>query len=250
MERSVPPTVAPARFQAALQSLKQTHVRPEVHLAEAPAPKRVAPYAVAIDGEVGDEAAPDAEGTLVVLYDPQGQENWDGQFRLVSYLEVQVDRAEACDPMLPSVAWSWVTDAIGHQSVHNLKGSVSLVSSTTFDGEGEKPGKSIVQIRASWSPDNEQVGPHLELWAEMLAMAGGLEHTPSDVTSLAEHRQLYHDGEHGDLNPHDGASNETGLHVIQGNPALANISPRHPSLHHTAHPLNTVNPAHPLNTSV
>jgi len=230
---------APARFQAALQSLKQTHIRPEVHLAEAPAPRRVAPYAIAIDGEVGDENAPDAQGTLVVLYDPQGQDNWDGQFRLVSYMEVEVDRAEACDPMLPGVAWTWVTDAIGQgghddRPAHNLSGSVSLVSTTSFGDEGEKPDKSIVQIRASWSPENEQVGPHLGMWAEMLAMAGGLERLPSEVTSLEEHRQMYHDG-----SDQADQHNEPALYAVPGNPGLANISPRHPSLHHVQHPLNT-----------
>ena len=232
MEKSA----APVRFQAALQSLKQTHIRPEVHLSEAPAPKRVAPYAVAIDGEVGDESAPDAQGTLVVLYDPQGQDNWDGQFRLVSYLEVEVDPAEAGDPMLPSAAWTWVTDAIGHYPVHNLSGTVSLVSSSSFDDEGEKPGKSILQIRASWSPNNELVGPHLGMWAEMLAMAGGLERLPSEVASLdehrAEHRSAYHE-------EHTLENESVGLYAIEGNPALANMSPRHPSLHHSQHPLNT-----------
>jgi len=193
----------PARFQAALQSLKKSHIRSEVQLTEAPAPSRIAPYAIAIDGEIassnsGDELASDtAQGTFVLLYDPQGQENWDGQFRIVTYLEVQVDRAEASDPMLPSVAWSWVTDAIEQHQVSGLSGTVSLVSSSSFGEQGEKASKSVLQIRASWSPSTEQIGPHLAMWAEMLAIAGGLERLPSAVESLDEHREAHLSGAHG-----------------------------------------------------
>jgi len=192
-------SAAPARFQAALQSLQRAQVRPEIQLSEAPAPSRIAPYAVAIDGEVaepwkGETDPATAQGTFVLLYDPQGQENWDGQFRIVTYLEVQVDRAEAADPILPSVAWTWVTDALGHHPAVGLSGTVSLVTSSSFGELGENVGKSVLQIRASWSATSEQVGPHLGLWAEMLATAGGLERLPSEVTSLEEHREAHHNG--------------------------------------------------------
>jgi len=219
---------APARFTAALESLKLTQVRPEVHLSEAPAPTRIAPYAVAIDGVVyadgqaddarfdleATEADPIAQGTLIILFDPQSQTNWGGQFRIVSFIEVEVDHTEAADPMLPGVAWTWVTDAIGHHPYHNLTGTVSVTSSTTFDDAGEKPGKAVLEIRASWSPNNEQVGVHLNMWAEMLAIAGGLEHSPTEVTSLFEHRAAQM--------PDDAAEA----------PETPPASPRHPSFRH------------------
>jgi len=204
MDRSA----APARFQAALQSLSHAQIRPEIHLVEIPAPRQIAPFAVAIDGEVDAVAnaaanldpddpenqveVPPAQGSFLVLYDPQGQENWNGQFRIVIFLEVQVDGAEAADPILPSVAWSWVSDAIGHAPVGGLGGTVSLTSSSSFGELAETPAKSIVQIRASFSPVSEQVGPYMAMWAEMLATAAGLERLPSTVASLDEHREAHH----------------------------------------------------------
>jgi len=214
--------VAPARFQAALLSLKDAEIRPEVRLTEVPAPKRVAPYAVAIDGALflndssgtgkmysgkhprpamralsdDDEEIPACEGTFVVLFDPQGQTNWGGQFRVVTYLQARVDQIEAKDPMLAEVAWSWVTDAIGHHPVTHLSGTVTVQSITSF-GEiepdyADSAERSLLQVRASWSPTSEQVGPHLAMWTDMLAAAGGLERLPSEVTFLDSHRAAAH----------------------------------------------------------
>jgi len=195
MDRSA----APPRFQAALASLNKAQVRPEIMISEAPAPSRIAPYAVAVDGEVKGDPA---QGTLVILYDPQGQENWDGQFRVVAYLETQVDRNEAADPLLPSVAWTWVTDALDQHQISGLSGTVSLITSSSFGEMGEKAGKSVIQIRASWSPVTENVGAHMLMWADMLATAAGLERIPSEVASLAEHREAHLAGAHGGHNTH------------------------------------------------
>jgi len=199
---------APERFLAALNSISQADVRPEVQLTEVPAPRRSAPFAVAIDGEIDPDAAnlgvdpgigyqfepASAQGTFIVLYDPQGQTNWDGQFRVVTFLEVEVDPVEAADQMLPSIAWTWVIDAIEPHLVHQLSGTVTVQTSSSFSDLTDSRVKARLQIRASWSPTSDQLGAHLEMWAEMLAMASGLERKPSEVTYLADHRNHHHHG--------------------------------------------------------
>ena len=44
--------VAPPDFEAALLSLRGHRMRPELHLEEIPPPTRIAPYALALTGEV------------------------------------------------------------------------------------------------------------------------------------------------------------------------------------------------------
>src|SRR5262245_53758491 len=50
---------------------------------DVPAPRRLAPYATAIAATVQRDDNDLASGRLVLLYDPDGQQGWDGFFRLV-----------------------------------------------------------------------------------------------------------------------------------------------------------------------
>jgi hypothetical protein len=65
--------------------------------------------------EVDDEEA--ASGRFVLLHDPDGQEPWDGQFRVVSFTKGTVELDIAQDPMLTEVAWSWLVEALDDPSL-------------------------------------------------------------------------------------------------------------------------------------
>src|SRR5690606_38732424 len=76
----------PPDFEAALLSLRGHRLRPELHLEEVPPPTRIAPYALALTGEVNRTREPEdllGSGRFVVLYDPEGQEAWNGTFRVI-----------------------------------------------------------------------------------------------------------------------------------------------------------------------
>ena len=68
--RTLPGETA-ADFAQAIEGLRAARLRPEVRLTEVPAPQRIAPYAVALTGEVvgsiGDEEL--ASGRFVLLHD-------------------------------------------------------------------------------------------------------------------------------------------------------------------------------------
>ena len=53
-----------------------------------------------------------ADGRLVVLHDPDGQDVWDGDTRCVAFVQADVDLDIASDPMLPGVGWSWLMEAL------------------------------------------------------------------------------------------------------------------------------------------
>ena len=58
----------------------------------------------------------------MLLYDPDGQEGWDGVFRLVAYIRAEVEPEIAADPLLGEVGWSWLSEALDAQ-VPGLRGS-------------------------------------------------------------------------------------------------------------------------------
>ena len=80
---------AEATFAAAVEAFKQGRsgqVHQDLSFEDVQAPKRLAPFATAIAAAVQRDGADVAWGRLVLLYDPDGHEGWDGVFRLVAYI--------------------------------------------------------------------------------------------------------------------------------------------------------------------
>ncbi|MCL3862224.1 DUF3000 domain-containing protein [Actinotalea sp. K2] len=182
----------PAEFVRALQSLRDERLRPEVHLSEVPAPGRIAPFSVALTGEIRVRGTIDATeedpatGRIVVLHDPVGQEAWDSTFRVVTLVRASLDPEVGADPLLCEAAWTWVQDALqDHRAEHRaLGGTVTRVLSQTFGALAERPDEVEVEIRASWSPPDGDLGPHLAAWSTLLCTAAGLPPVPDGVTAL------------------------------------------------------------------
>lgn len=177
----------PAPFAAALASLRERRLRGEVHLAEIPGPTRVAPFSVALEGEV---TAPDGEevatGRFVVLHDPEGQETWQGTFRVVTLVRATLEPELAADPLLADVAWTWVTESLSAAATDVLAtgGTVTRVLSQSFGALAATPDAVDLEIRASWTPTDTDLGVHLAVWADLMATAGGLPPLPDGVASL------------------------------------------------------------------
>jgi len=177
----------PAEFVDALASLHAARLRPEVTVEEAPAPNRLAPHAVALRMTVtgGDEDL--ASGRLVVLFDPAGNEAWDGRFRAVAFIEAELEPELALDPMLPDVGWAWLTESIAGLDHRNLGGTVTRVASQSFGALADRPVEGTVQVRASWTPTGE-LGKHLAAFAELMCTVAGLPPLPQGVAPLTRRR--------------------------------------------------------------
>jgi hypothetical protein len=187
----------PAEFVQALQALRGRRLRPEVRLTEIPAPGRIAPYAVAVTGEIqtrgaGTDLPTDEEpatGRFVLLHDPAGQEAWEGTFRVVTLVRACLDVETSADPLLGEAAWTWVQDALRETPAehHALGGTVTRVMSQSFGALAERPGETEVEIRASWTPQGD-LGAHLAAWSTILCTAEGLPPLPDGVTALGRLR--------------------------------------------------------------
>lgn len=181
-------------FEHAVEALRAARFRPEVHLEETPAPKRLAPHAHALsadvvaDGDSDDE--PSATGRLVLLYDPAGQETWHGTFRLVTYIRASLEPEMGGDPLLLAVGWSWVVDALAtHSAPYTAaSGTVTRVSSEGFGGMAGDHATAEVEIRASWTPLSADLTPHALAWGDTLTTAAGLVPLPVGVVAMPQAR--------------------------------------------------------------
>jgi hypothetical protein len=184
----------PEEFSLALASLRAAAPRPEVVLEETPAPQRLAPHAVALTADVFAPGEPDTElgtGRLVLLHDPAGHEAWAGTFRLVTYVRAELDQEMAADPLLPGVGWAWLTEALdGHGAAFTAaSGTVTRVASESFGAIAGEPGSAQIEIRASWTPLDDEFGAHLLAWCDLLCTTAGLPPVAPGVVTLPTRRR-------------------------------------------------------------
>ncbi len=179
-----------ADFRTALTSLREVRMRPEIQIEEAPAPQRLAPFALALTADVVVDDEDLGNGRLVVLHDPQGQEAWGGTFRVVAFIKATLEPEMAADPLLAEVGWSWLMEALdGHGAGYsNVSGTVTRVTSESFGGLSDRPLEGQIEIRASWTPADALLAPHALAWAEVLGQAAGLMPLPVGVAQLPRPR--------------------------------------------------------------
>ena len=171
----------PFPFQHAVEALRAARVRAEVRFEEVPAPRRLAPYAHALEATVVADGEELADGRLVLLHEPDGHEAWHGTFRLVTLARADLEPEMAGDPLLPEVSWSWLTGALDARGAEYLEpsGTVSRASSHFFGGLAERSDETTIEIRASWTPRERSggvidVSAHVAAWCDLLAMCAGL----------------------------------------------------------------------------
>ena len=191
------PDDAPLEFQRALEALRAARMRPEVVLSEAPAPQRIAPYSVALTADVLDRAGragPDPEevstGRFVLLHDPSAPAPWGGTFRAVTFVRAELEPEMGVDPVLGAVGWSWLLDALADRGAaySNEGGTVTRVVAESFAALAERGSDVSIEIRASWTPQGDDLAAHLLAWTDLLCTVGGLPPLPDGVSALPGRR--------------------------------------------------------------
>jgi len=175
----------PAAFTRAVAGMRAATPREEILLEEIAAPQRLAAYAFALSATVlrsGDEVA---SGRLILLHEPDGHEAWRGDLRLVTLITAELESDMAGDPLLPAVAWTWLTDGLDqHGAAYTaIGGTITQTTSTRFGELAGPVPTADLEIRASWTPTSEDMSAHLYGWCTMLASTAGLP--PPGVTAIS-----------------------------------------------------------------
>jgi hypothetical protein len=178
---------------AAFMTGRDAQARQDLQFEDVPAPKRLAPYAAAIAATVQRDDADVAWGRLVLLYDPDGQQGWDGFYRLVAYIRAEVEPEIAADPLLGEVGWSWLSEALdAHVPGYAVpSGTVTRVITEGFGAKRDELPLTGFELRASWSPAGPggasdmgsgqsdlatlDFSAHIAAWCDCLSAAAGLE---------------------------------------------------------------------------
>ncbi|AYJ34012.1 DUF3000 domain-containing protein [Corynebacterium xerosis] len=183
---------APQPFRDAVESMHAAHVRAEISLSDIRPPQKLAPFSHAVGLEVlhpetdmvPETSEGDAFGRLILLHDPRADDTWDGTMRLVAYIQADMDADVASDPLLPQVAWQWLTEGFEDcgAGYSNLGGTVTTTNSVRYGEIGGPPEAFQLEMRASWTASGDDLSPHVEAFSRVLANVAGLP--PEGVAQL------------------------------------------------------------------
>lgn len=177
-----------------MDSIRRAHSRTELVIEEIPAPGSLAPHAIALSADVAPvRHGNDSDlgtGRFILLYDPETPEPWGGAFRVVCFAQAPLETDIGLDPFLADVAWSWLMDALQTRGAKftAASGTATKIISTGF-GELAKQGDGAqLELRASWTPLENDVAAHVEGWGELLCMLAGLPPVGEGVSNLSTRR--------------------------------------------------------------
>jgi hypothetical protein len=189
----------PPVFAQALDSIRRAPTRGELSIQHIEAPAGLAPHSAAYAADITPvRHGSDSElgtGRFIVLYDATEPEEWGGPFRVVCFAQAPLETDIGLDPFLAEVAWAWLIDALGmHGARYQLaSGTATKIISSGFGELSAQGDGAQIELRASWSPVDSDLGAHVAAWGELLCMLAGLPpaHEASagtQVTSLAQRR--------------------------------------------------------------
>jgi hypothetical protein len=180
----------PPAFTAAVEQVGRAVLRPEVVVDTMPAPQRIAPFAHAVSGDVTLGTEEVATGRFILLHDPAGNDAWGGTFRCVTFARADVEPEMAADPSLPTVGWSWLTDALDSHGGDYMapSGSVTVVHTEGFGEMSADGADAQIEVRASWTPSSD-MGAHISAWSDLLCAIAGLPPLAPGVIPLQPRRR-------------------------------------------------------------
>lgn len=189
-----PTAVPPPEFQAVLEAVRRANPRDELVVTEIPAPSSLAPWAVALAADVSPSRhGSDSDlgtGRFILLHDPDEPEAWGGSFRVVCFAQAPLETDIGLDPFLAEVAWSWLVDALDARNAQYTaaSGTATKILSTGFGELARQGDGAQIEVRASWTPLENDISSHVEGWGELLCMLAGLPPASEGVSLLTKRR--------------------------------------------------------------
>ena len=181
---------APAQFAAAALSLAQPWLREELTTSQIPAPERIAPWALAFAAQAPNPADTPMNrgvGRIVFLFDPEQFETWGSNMRVIAYGKSPLESDLGIEEDVSHFWWAKLMQALrahGAKFSHEA-GTVTKMTSTGMGSLANDPTASEVEMRASWSPLHDDLGPHLAAWQDLIAAMAGYGMDGEGVTRLS-----------------------------------------------------------------
>ena len=182
---------APDQFKLAAMGLKEAMLRSELETNEIPAPPKIAPFALAFSAQVPNPADTPMNrgvGRLVFLHNPEEFDTWGSNMRVIAYGKSPLENDLGMQEDAANYWWEWLMRALefrGAKFSHEA-GTITKMSSTGMGALATDKDHSEVEMRASWSPQEDNLGPHFAAWQDLIAGMAGFEIGGEGVVRFAK----------------------------------------------------------------
>jgi hypothetical protein len=97
---------------------------------------------------------------------------------------MEIDIAD--DQLVGDVTWGWLTSALRERNAkfHDAAGTATRIISSGYGMLAEQSNHAELELRASWTPSDEDFAQHLEAWQDLIALMAGHPQLPANVTAL------------------------------------------------------------------
>lgn len=184
----------PEAFARLRAFVSEAATRPETTVTEIPSPSRIAPFSLALAADVSGVAhGVDSDlgtGRFIALYDPEEPDEWNGPFRIVTFAQAPLEPEIGVDEFVADVTWSWLVDALAAHgaSYTHASGTATKIISRGYGELSAQGDGAQLELRASWTPTDDDLTAHVEAWQDIVAMLAGLPPAADGVTLLAPRR--------------------------------------------------------------
>ncbi|NCA07161.1 MAG: DUF3000 family protein [Micrococcales bacterium] len=181
---------APDQFKLAAMGLTDSMLRPELETLQIPAPKDIAPIALAFSAQVPNPADTPMNrgvGRIVFLFDSKEFETWGSNMRVIAYGKSPLENDVGIQDDAANYWWHWLMRALEHRGAKfsHEAGTVTKMSSTGMGALATDREQTEIEIRASWSPQEDDLGPHLAAWQDLISGMAGFEIGGEGVARIA-----------------------------------------------------------------
>lgn len=181
-------------FDALIATVDRAVLRPELDVRSIPAPTGLAPFSYALAADVNPARHVDdsdlGTGRLLVLFDPEAPAGWNGTVRIVCFAQAPLEVDIGLDPFVADVTWAWLVDALETRGATYTaaSGTATKVLSTGYGELATQGSGAQLELRASWTPLDDDLAAHVEGWSELLCMIAGYPPAPEGVAVLPTRR--------------------------------------------------------------
>lgn len=178
----------PEEFATILRSLRGADKFCSANLVETEAPKKMAKYAISIDGSIPERAS----ARFTVIYDPSKEKSWGGRVRVITYIEADILKDfKPSQREFSEKLWSTYEKELKKAGAFNAGASFSI-STDYYYGEDINPQKALLkdtetttfEMRVSWTIDELDLTKHIRVWDRMIFNACSIKYEPVPVLAI------------------------------------------------------------------
>jgi len=180
----------PAQFASAAMSLRQELLRSELETHQIPAPDKIAQFALAFSTHRPNPAETPtsrAAGRIVFLYDTDQFDTWGSNLRVIAYGKSPLESDIIDDADYAQYWWGTLELTLakhGAQFTHSA-GTITKMISTGVGTLQNEPVHTEIELRASWSPTEDNFAPHFAAWQDLVAEMAGFHLGGEEVIKMA-----------------------------------------------------------------